>query len=169
MMNTPVEIERKYVILLPDIEVISREGGYTVSEIRQTYLLGAPHVTHRVRMRTYPDRVVYTETKKVRIDKLSAFEDEREIDADEYESLLSLRDPATVTLTKTRHTFTYFGQTFEIDIYPEWQRTCIMETELKDRAEKAEMPPFIRVLAEVTGDKKYSNASMSRGFPAELI
>ena len=168
-MSVPVEIERKYVILLPSTEILRAQEGYTVSEIRQTYLKSEPGVTHRVRMRSYADRTVYTETRKTRIDRMSSFEDEREISREEYGLLLELRHPDTVTLTKTRHTFLYLGKTFEIDVYPEWQRSCIMETELESREESVGMPDFIRVLTEVTGDKKYSNASMSHSFPAELI
>lgn len=167
--KTPVEIERKYVILIPAEADLSAQQGYTSSEIRQTYLKSEPGVTRRVRMRSYAERTVYTETKKIRIDKISSFEDEREICEAEYLELIKLRADGTVTLTKTRHTFVYLGKTFEIDVYPEWHRSCIMETELESREERVAMPEFIRVLVEVTGDKKYSNASMSHSFPAELI
>ena len=64
-MNVPVEIERKYVISLPDIARLKSQSGYTVSEIEQTYLESEPTVTHRVRARHRADRTVYTETKKV--------------------------------------------------------------------------------------------------------
>ena len=168
-MSTPVEIERKYVIRMPDISIMRAQTGYTVSEIHQTYLTSHAGVTHRVRMRVFPDKIVYTETKKVRIDAMSAYEDEREISEDEYLELIGCIAPDTHTLTKSRHTFTSYGQTFEVDIYPEWTRTCILETELSSRDETVTMPDFISVVKEVTGDKKYSNASMSREFPVELI
>lgn len=168
-MNVPVEIERKYVISLPDVQTLEAQEGYTVSEIEQTYLESAPVVTHRVRARAYEGRTVYTETKKVRIDKMSAFEDEREVSEDEYTELLKKRAKDTVTLRKTRHTFVYEGQTFEVDIYPEWTKSAILETELSSREKEVVFPGFITVVAEVTGDKRYSNASMSRKFPEELI
>ena len=168
-MSTPLEIERKYVILKPDIAVISSIDGYTVSEIDQTYLDSPAHVTHRVRARSYSGRTVYTETKKVRIDKMSVYEDEREISVDEYLELLKGRKADTVTLRKTRHTFLYLGQVFEIDVYPEWTHSAVLETELPTRETVVEFPDFIDVVAEVTGEKKYSNAAMSREFPKELI
>ena len=170
MNNTaPIEIERKYVIRMPDLATLRGQEAYTVSEIRQTYLESLPGVTHRVRMRTYGDRVVYTETKKVRIDKISSHEEEREIDEAAYKELLTHIKEGTRTLTKTRHTFSLRGQTFEVDIYPEWKGSCILETELATRDTKVEMPPFIGVVKEVSGDKKYTNASMSQEFPEELI
>ena len=168
-MSTPIEIERKFVIALPEIEDMSSRDGYTSSEIEQTYLVSEPHVTRRVRARRYADRTVYTETKKVRIDASSAYEDERTLTEAEYLSLLSEIAPGTVTLRKTRHTFTYLGRVFEVDVYPEWKRSCILEVELERADEVIEMPYFLDVVDEVTGDKRYSNAAMSREFPKELM
>lgn len=168
-MSTPIEIERKFVIAMPEPEALSSRDGYTSSDIDQTYLVSEPHVTRRVRARSYGDRTVYTETKKVRIDKSSAYEDERTLTEAEYLSLLSEIVPGTVTLRKTRHTFTYKGRVFEVDVYPEWKRSCILEVELERADEVIEMPDFIDVIDEVTGDKRYSNAAMSREFPKELI
>ena len=126
-------------------------------------------MTHRLRARRYGERTVYTETKKVRIDKMSVFEDERELSEGEYRELLLKKAKGTATVKKTRHTFEHAGQNFEIDVYPEWVRTAVMETELESRQQTVSMPDFIRIVAEVTGDKKYSNASMSQIFPEELL
>ena len=83
-MSIPVEIERKFVIAMPDISFISTLDGYSFSDIEQTYLCSDEGVTRRVRARKYQGRTVYTETKKMRIDKMSAHEDEREISREEY-------------------------------------------------------------------------------------
>ena len=168
-MSHPIEIERKYVIAMPDIGLIELQDSYTVSDILQTYLESEPGITHRVRARSYKDATLYTETKKMRIDKISSFEDERQISEDEYVRLLERIKAGTHTLRKTRHTFLYLGQMFEVDIYPEWQRSCIMETELDSPGKEVLMPQFISVIAEVSGDKRYSNASMSYEFPEELV
>ena len=168
-MSIPVEIERKFVIAMPDISSISSLDGYSVSDIEQTYLCSDEGVTRRVRARKYQGRTVYTETKKMRIDKMSAHEDEREISREEYEALLGEIKEGTVTIFKTRHTFDFSGRIFEIDIYPNWQRTAILEVELDSREVTLDMPDFIKVVSEVTGEKRYSNAAMSREFPKELI
>ena len=168
-MKSPVEIERKYVIMMPDIRILREQEGYSVSHILQTYLESEPNVTRRVRSRDYGDRTVYTETEKTRIDEISSYEKEREISESEYKSLLRLVKQGTRTVHKTRHSFLYHGQIFEVDIYPEWKRTAIMETELISRKAMVEMPEFIGIVAEVSGDKRYSNASMAREFPSELV
>lgn len=163
----PIEIEKKYVIEMPSIAALSELDGYTKSEITQTYLLSHPHVTHRVRRREFADGVVYTETKKVRIDKISSYEDEREITEAEYLELLALSDPSASPVEKTRHTIPLGGLTLEIDVYPAWKQCCIMEIELPSREALPTIPSYIKILLDVTGDKRYSNASMARSFPPE--
>ena len=168
MSETPVEIERKYIIALPDISKLSKMDDYSASDIEQIYLSSSPQVTHRIRKRVYNDRCVYTETKKIRIDKISSYEDEHEISGEEYARLsLNIREGST-PLSKRRHTFSYLGQTFEIDVYPGWRGSCILETELDTRERSVEFPDFIKVLKEVSGIKEYSNSSMSMRFPDEF-
>ena len=140
---------------------------YTRSEITQIYLKSPDGITRRVRCRERSGNITYTETKKVRIDKMSAYEDEREISYEEFVDLSSEKDEKTLPIIKTRHTFTYEGQLFEIDVYPKWKSTAIMETELEARDKEVKFPEFITIIREVTGDKNYSNAGMSRSFPDE--
>lgn len=168
-MPKGIEIERKYIIAMPDVERLSVEPEYTVSRITQTYIESEAGVTQRVRERVFSDRTQRTETKKIRIDKMSVHELEREISEDEYNGLLPRIKQGTKPIHKTRHTFEHLGKTIEIDIYPNWKRTCIMETELEDRDEEVAFPTFIEIIKEVTGDKKYSNAGMAESFPPEIL
>ena len=41
--------------------------------------------------------------------------------------------------------------------------------ELKSREAEVKIPEFLTILREVTGNKAYSNAGMSRAFPEEII
>ena len=168
MKNAGIEIERKYIISLPTASQMSEMDSYTQSAITQIYLRSEQGVTHRVRRRVYADRTVCTETKKIRIDKMSSIEDEHEISEPEFIELSKNIAEGSVALSKVRHTFVYRSQLFEIDVYPEWHSTCIMETELTEREKAVEFPPFISIVKEVTGIKAYSNASMSRCFPKEI-
>lgn len=165
--KSAVEIERKYIIKMPDLSVLSSQNDYTVSEILQIYLPSEQGETRRVRRRAYKDRTLYIETKKLRIDGMSSEEIERELTEGEFDLLASSPLAGTSPIIKARHTFIFEGQLFEIDIYPQWKSTAIMETELQARDTKIEMPPFIEIVREVTGVKGYSNAAMSRSFPPE--
>ena len=165
-----VEIEKKYIILKPRPEEMSLMEEYKSSEIVQIYLPTKNGVTHRIRSRKQMDgSVSYTETKKTRIDKMSAYEDEIVIDKKTFDSLALCIDDGTRPIVKTRHTFLYCGQLFEIDFYPNYKHTCIMETELDERDKEVVFPPFIRIIANVTGNQRYTNASMSKSFPEELV
>lgn len=167
--NTKIalEIERKYIIKMPDEAELRSCEGYNRSSILQIYLPGDGSETHRIRRRSYPDKTICTETRKIRIDKMSSTEIEGEITEESFNALSAAPLEGTNPIEKTRHTFTYLGQLFEIDVYPQWKNTAIMETELPSRDKNVEMPDFINILKEVTGDKSYSNAAMSRAFPAE--
>ena len=168
-MSNQIEIERKYVIKKPSLDVIREKDGYTESAIVQIYLSSEEGVTRRVRKRSFPSRVIYTETKKTRIDSVSSYEEEREISEAEFLTLSRNVKEGTRPVIKTRYTFLFCGVTFEIDVYPDWEKTAIMETELENRETCAAMPDFIEIVSEVTGDRRYSNASMAHAFPDELI
>ncbi len=162
-----LEIERKFIIEMPAQAELEKIDGYTRSEILQIYLVSERGETRRIRRRHYPDKTLYYETKKVRLDPMSSKESEREISEDDFEQKRKEIKDGTSPVNKIRHTFPYLGHTFEIDVYPEWKRSSIMEVELSSREEEVVFPPFIKIIKEVTGIKDYSNASMSVSFPKE--
>ena len=164
-----IETEYKFIIEKPDIETVKSMTDYTESKITQIYL-GSEGTTHRVRRREYSNgEISYTENKKVRISKMSSTEFEREISAAEFESLSGNIEKGSAALKKTRRTFDYRGKTFELDYYDGWKNTCIMEVELESEDEKFEIPQFIKILLDVTGNKLYSNHSMAHSFPSEIL
>lgn len=164
-----VEIEKKYIIKMPAIFKLSAEDGYTESRILQIYLPCDAGQTRRIRSREQSGVTTYTETRKIRIDEMSSTEIEREISNAEFDSLADSILEGTRPISKTRYTFIYKNQLFEIDVYPEWEHTAIMETELDSRERTVEFPDFIEIVKDVTGDKSYSNRGMSHIFPKEQL
>ena len=163
-----IETERKYVIEKPDIEILARQNGFTESEITQIYL-NSELSTNRVRKRVFSDgRVELTENKKVRISRMSSEEYESEISKEAFLGLSQNIEIGSKPLYKTRRTFLYEGKVFELDYYPEWKNSCIMEVELSSEEEEIKLPPFIKILADVTGIREYSNHSMAHSFPEEI-
>lgn len=166
-MKIGLEIERKYIIKMPNSMVLAAQPDYTESKITQIYIKGEPGETRRVRRRIFSDKTEYYETTKRPVSSIASDEREREIGREEYERLSAEILEGSSPVEKIRHTFTYLGQTFEIDVYPQWHSTAIMETELHTPDTVVEMPEFLHIIREVTGIKAYSNASMSREFPPE--
>ena len=160
---TKPEIERKYVIRKPD--VLAQLERW---EMAQTYLRSESG-TRRVRMRMQNDIKEYYFTHKERVIALTALETERSIDEEEYQSLLAQRDPRKNTVYKTRYLYPYQGQLFEIDVYPFWERQCVMEIELTAEDTPVVFPPEIEVIAEVTRDVRYKNVRLAEQIPEELI
>lgn len=167
-MAEPLEIERKYIIKLPEKSVIEAADGYTKSEILQIYLKSKKGITHRIRKRVFDCGVEYTETTKIRLDAMTAIENEKAITEEDFLLLEKEIAQGTKPISKVRHTFIFEEQLFEVDVYPQWKHSCILETELKDKETEVIFPAFINIIKEVTGIKGYSNAQMSRCFPEEV-
>lgn len=161
-----IETEHKYIIKMPSQKLLS---SLPSSKIEQTYIDpdGGDNVTERVRRREYSDRVVYTHTKKRRLSDMSHEEYEDEITAEEYGALLTRKCADTVTLYKTRYLLSYMGQTFELDVYTFWQNIAVMELEVGKESDAVALPPEIDVVREVTGDRRFTNAALSRSVPDE--
>ena len=132
-MTEPLEIERKFLIEMPDRTLLDRCPVRW--EMWQTYLLSRPGVSARVRRRV-GETEQFFHTEKQRLTDRTCVEREREIDAREYEALLAQRDLARVTIHKMRYCLPEGGLVFEIDVYPFWRRLAVMEVELQreDRA-----------------------------------
>ena len=161
-----IETERRFLIKMPPETRLGALGG---DSIVQTYIESEKGVSERVRARTHEGKTTYTHTKKRRISEVSSFEDERVIDGGEYAALADRRESGTSPIKKTRYVLPYRGLNFEIDVYPQWRKTAVMEVELPREDSGLELPPEIEVIREITGERMYSNHAMSRSFPDEPL
>ena len=166
-MPNHLEIERKLLIVMPDEGELMRQAGARCDEILQTYLLSEAGVTARVRMRRGVRGTVYTATEKRRLSDLTAIEDEREVSEEEYRAMLSRRDPALTPIEQRRYAIPYAGHTLEIDIYPFWKKQAVLEVELPSEDTHLDLPPYIEVIRDVSGDRRYKNVSLAKNIPTE--
>ena len=165
MNDEHFEIERKFLILRPARDYLERYAEGT--EITQTYLLAAPGETERVRRRGRDGRYVYTHTSKLKLSDLRRIEREEEITEAEYQALLERADPEARPIEKERWVLNYRGQSFEIDLFPFWQRQAYLELELENEDQEIAFPPEITILREVTDDPRYTNSALARTIPEE--
>lgn len=167
-----LEIERKWLICRPDeaeLSAMAARSGGSVSHIIQTYLTAEEGVSRRVRARTVDGTTTYTCTAKRRIDRMTAEENERIISPEEYAALLKDADPTCRPIEKTRFCIPFGGRTLEIDLYPFWPDRAVLEIELPYPDAPFSLPSELTVLAEVTGNRAYSNHSLARNpFPREI-
>lgn len=156
----PVEIERKFLLAeAPDAATLPAAKRF---EIEQTYLVSA-NPDREVRVRRRSDEhgnATYYRTEKVRLSAAVREEVERIISAREYLRLLSQADPERKPIRKTRYCFAYAAQQFELDVYHDLE-LAVLEAELTDETDALELPPFVAVEREVTGEREFSNASLA--------
>lgn len=161
-----MEIERKYLIELPERADLDAHGTERW-EIVQTYLKSERGVTARVRQVTEGEKVRYYHTEKRRVSDLTAEENEREISAVEYESLLRGADMNLRPIEKCRWRIPYMGRVLEVDVYPFWQKTAVLEIEFSSESDVADIPVWIHVRKDVTGDVRFKNVCLAREVPKE--
>lgn len=159
--HAPLEIERKFLIEYPDIAWLEAQPRCRRLEIQQTYLLGAPGEETRVRLCREKGTERYIRTVKRELTSARRLEIERVLTEDEYRALLQTADPSKRQICKTRYCIFYENRWIEIDLYPFWRDTAIAEVELTDEHSPITFPKQIRVIREVTDDKRYKNSSLA--------
>lgn len=163
----PMEVERKYLIKMPDLAALEDKPNCDKVDIIQTYLASSDGSEIRVRQRGRDGSYIFFRTEKRRISDISRAETDRRISQREYIAALAEADPDRRPIRKTRYLLTENNRYFEIDVYPGWKKQAIMEIELRSEDEEFEMPEGIKVIREVTQDKAYSNFEMAKQMPAE--
>ena len=158
------ETERKYLIAMPE-EALLEQYAAARWELVQVYLRAPLGVTARVRQVTDGAETRYYYTEKRRLSPLSAEESERELTALEYMRMFLQADTELRPIRKRRWRIPYGGHMLEIDVYPFWDRTAVLEVELGDEEETAELPEWVTVLRDVTDDFRFKNVSMARTVP----
>ncbi len=150
-----IEIERKFLIEHPNTDFLEAQKLCKGAEIAQCYIsLPKPF---RVRKRGLDGDYIYIRTEKKKISELVRTETERYITKEEYEKAIKGRQ----VLYKTRYLYVYKNQYFEIDVFPFWQDKALLEIELKAENEPYELPPFIKVIKEVTENSYYKNKQIA--------
>ena len=160
----PLEIERKFLIEMPDLKWIEKNTDCTVANIVQTYLgKNSEGFGNRVRAMKINGKIKYFHTAKKSVSGITRIELEKEISKKEYEKCL-IKGKKTVSLKKTRYIIKMNDLKYEIDVYPFWTQTAIMEIELKNEEQKFDIPEFIKVIGEVTNNLDYSNHSLAKKY-----
>ncbi len=153
----PIVEERKYIV-----EVTGEMPDCIESSITQTYLVADPGCEVRLRRRGWGDKYVNVHMTKKKISDTEELVTERQVNNNLYESLLQQADPYRTTIKKTRKSFVWQGQFFELDTYHEpMSNLMILEAKGLPSEEDVKLPPFIRVIEEITGNKKYYNYNLA--------
>lgn len=158
---TPFEIERKFLISMPDIKKLKQKYKMVRTNIIQTYLKSDKNLERRIRQRGLPGDYVYYYTEKEDVSEGTRIEREKKIAQSTYITLLGEADTSLHQISKTRYCIVYKDKYFELDIYPFWNDKAILEIEVEDINTKIDMIPEINIIKEVTDDKQYKNKALA--------
>lgn len=147
-----MEIERKFLV-----KGNFKTESHVSTRVTQGYLSSSPERTVRVRIKG--EKGFITIKGKGNASGTSRYEWEKEIPVEEARELLQLCEPGIID--KTRYLIRHEGHLFEVDeFHGENDGLVIAEIELKNENENFSRPAWLG--EEVTGDRKYYNAMLSR-------
>ena len=164
ILGDPVPLEKEDKFLIEPLDPADIPVKWTESLITQDYLVTpTAGEERRVRARSDGESASYYYTVKRQVSPGVRVEEEKMITRREYEALRTLRNPEKCTVKKRRVCFFWKEQFFEVDLF-EAPRPglALMEAERTDRTPELELPPFVKVIRNVTDDKQYSNAEIAR-------
>ncbi|MDP4118042.1 MAG: AAA family ATPase [Bacillota bacterium] len=157
-----LEIERKFLIKYPDTKLLEKMYNCHCVDIQQVYLTPKDGANRRIRKRGENGYYVCYFTEKRKISNIIREEYEKKISEAEYERLMEEADPCRRPITKKRYCLMENGTYFEIDVFPFWKDKAFLEVELLDERQSFVIPNYIRVIRDVTKDRKYTNYALSR-------
>lgn len=148
-----IEIERKFLVKDQSYE----NEVVTSRAIKQGFLSTDPNRTVRIRVE---ETRGFITVKGISTDGgVSRFEWENPLSKAAAEALFKLCLPGKIE--KTRHVVLLGSHRFEVDVFGgDNQGLIVAEVELSDLNQAFEKPAWLGV--EVTGEKKYYNASLSQ-------
>lgn len=163
----PLETERKFLIAYPDVKRLEKLPNCARVDIIQTYLkTDAPGEEIRIRQRGENGHYIYFKTHKRQAAFGKRVEVETRLDQEEYLRLLMDADPNCRQIRKIRYCLSANGAYYEIDLYPGMRDKAILEVELRSLEDKVDIPRYLKVIREVTGEEAWLNHSLAcKGFP----
>lgn len=157
----PLEIERKFLLSeMPNFTERELALAQKIS-IEQIYIASSADEEVRIRQRNQDGFSSYYLTRKVPLSSGIRQEREQEIRAIDYMEMRKQQIPGSRIIRKNRYCFAYNNQYFELDVFIEPVKICLLEIELTERNILVDIPKFLKVKKEVTDDKKYSNFAIA--------
>ena len=154
----PIEAERKFLV-----DIVGELPECRELEITQTYLKEKDGLEPRVRKRKENGKYVYFLTTKRFVSVNERVEIEKEINKEEYDTLLTEANPAKRPIHKRRQCFKWDGRYLELDTFLEPPLPHhLLEIEHISMEDEINFPPFLKVLKEVTANPEWYNMNIAK-------
>lgn len=174
--QTIMEIEKKFLIEMPDMNELVKQYKAEARSIEQTYLTSENGTERRVRriLCPYEDteliyRHYYTEKLPADTTGFKRVETEKSIYYMDYYKYLREADPELHPIVKTRYTFYIGKQLYELDVYEFSKEYATLEVELESEDTAFEWPELLVKVADVTEDKRFKNKALAKALAFPTI
>ena len=165
----PLEIERKFLIEYPDIDLLNSISTCRRVPIEQAYLETPGEGRFRIRRRGSREEAVYIKTVKRKINDLSHIEIENYISEKEYKSYLAQKEYVHGIIRKDRYCIALNSTYYELDIYPFFIDRATLEIELLTENQQYVLPDFVKVIREVSFEKEYKNKYLAVKYSGKTV
>ncbi len=161
MKKNPVKRQEKYLVDLQNTALATIVQKGKEIEIEQTYLESEENVEKRIRKSVINGCPSYTlSVYKIREDGTKIIVSEKQIDEKNYNILLEFKKKDSSVIRKKRYYFSEAGEYFYLDVFADNQETGILEINIREN-EQVKIPPYVRVLENVTGKEQYYNSTIA--------
>lgn len=160
----PFEIERKFLIEHPDLEMLNNIKTCRRIPITQAYFNTPDEGRFRIRKRGEGDKAVYIKTAKKKISDIKRVEIEHYISEKEYNDYLSQKEYIIGKISKDRYCIVWNYSYYELDIYPFWADKATLEIELCSENQSYAIPSFVKLIREVSFEPEYRNLALAQKY-----
>ena len=159
----PMDKKHKYLIAMPDMNLLVVNRGAVPFEMTQNYLvMTSPDVERRIRKQKNGSEYLYFYTEKHLMADGTKWDTERPISQKEYKKYLREADPELQPVRKVKYRFNYGRQRFELDVYPFSREKAVMFAYAGEGVTDIVPPAEITILQEVTGNLEYKNRTLAK-------
>lgn len=133
-------------------------------EVEEVFLVcrNKDEIENKIRSRGKEDSYTYIHESRTKV-KGQEIIKKRQITAREFIQLLDSKNVNMRPIEKIRHCFIYQNQNFVVDVFKNVEGCpTILRIETEDKTDEINIPPFVKVAREVTGEKTYVTNSMSK-------
>lgn len=157
----PMVKKRKYLIAMPDIELLKSRYRAVGIDMVQTYLaMTNPAIERRVRRQKNGEEALFFYTEKHFRPDGTKWDTERPITEKEYGRYMLEADPALGSVSKVKYRFVYDSCRFEIDVYPFSAERAVLFC-YSEKPERS-APPELEIISDVTGKAEYKNKQLAK-------
>lgn len=161
----PSQLQRKYLVEMPDLTALENLPTCSKVETVQTYLISDPSQEVRVRRRGIEGDYLYTKTVKEQADpgvKLRRIVSDERLTESQYLAELANADPTLAPLRKIRYCLCEDDRCVQLDVFPFWKDKAVLELPVADEKMPPDVPKMFTVIEEITQNPAYRNYNLAK-------